>query len=46
MSEILGELETDAETQVMVLTGAAGSVVRGPDLKQFFRELDNDPVGR
>ena len=46
MSEILRELETDAETQVMVLTGAGDAWCAGQDLKQFFRELDNDPVGR
>ncbi len=46
MAEILRELETDAETQVMVLTGAGDSWCAGQDLKQFFRELDNDPVGR
>jgi feruloyl-CoA hydratase/lyase len=46
MSEILRELETDAETQVMVLTGAGEAWCAGQDLKQFFRELDNDPVGR
>jgi feruloyl-CoA hydratase/lyase len=46
MCEILRELETDAETQVMVLTGAGEAWCAGQDLKQFFRELDNDPVGR
>lgn len=46
MAEILRELETDAETQVMVLTGAGDAWCAGQDLKQFFRELDDDPVGR
>ncbi len=46
MAEILRELETDDETQVMVLTGAGDAWCAGQDLKQFFRELDNDPVGR
>ena len=46
MCEILRELETDDETQVMVLTGAGDSWCAGQDLKQFFRELDNDPAGR
>jgi trans-feruloyl-CoA hydratase/vanillin synthase len=46
MEEILFELETDDETKVIVLTGAGNSWSAGMDLKQYFRETDNNPVAR
>ena len=46
MEEILYGLETDAETKVVVLTGAGNSWSAGMDLKQYFRETDNDPAAR
>ena len=46
MEEILFGLETDEETKVIVLTGAGNSWSAGMDLKQYFRETDNDPVAR
>src|SRR5262252_10540495 len=46
MEQILFELETDEETKVIVLTGAGNSWSAGMDLKQYFRETDNDPGAR
>jgi len=46
MLDAVVELETDEETQVLVLTGAGDSWCAGQDLKQFFRDLDNKPVER
>lgn len=46
MLDALVELETDEETQVLVLTGAGESWCAGQDLKQFFRDLDNKPAER
>ncbi len=46
MLDVLTELETDDETQVMILTGAGESWCAGQDLKEFFRELDNNPAER
>jgi trans-feruloyl-CoA hydratase/vanillin synthase len=40
MVEILGALEYDSETKVMVLTGAGDSWCAGQDIKLFFRDLD------
>lgn len=46
MLDAVTELETDDETQVLVLTGAGESWCAGQDLKEFFRELDNNPAER
>ncbi|MDH3445477.1 MAG: enoyl-CoA hydratase-related protein, partial [Deltaproteobacteria bacterium] len=46
MEEILYGLETDDKTKVIVLTGAGNSWSAGMDLKQYFRETDNDPAAR
>ena len=44
MVELLRELETDTETQVVILTGAGESWCGGQDLKEFFRDLDGKPA--
>jgi trans-feruloyl-CoA hydratase/vanillin synthase len=46
MLDAITDLETDAETKVMVLTGAGGSWCAGQDLRGYFRELDNNPAER
>jgi trans-feruloyl-CoA hydratase/vanillin synthase len=46
MLDALTELETDKDTQVVVLTGAGNSWCAGQDLREFFRALDNDPAER
>src|SRR5919199_3970274 len=46
MVQALTELETDDETQVLVLTGAGEAFCAGMDLKEYFRALDDDPKGR
>lgn len=46
MLDVITELETDNETQVLVLTGAGDSWCAGQDLREFFRGLDNNPVER
>ena len=46
MLDVVCELETDNQTQVMVLTGAGESWCAGQDLREFFRALDNDPAER
>ncbi len=46
MEDILFNLETDKATKVIVITGAGNSWSAGMDLKQYFRETDNDPVAR
>jgi trans-feruloyl-CoA hydratase/vanillin synthase len=46
MVDVLIELESDDETQVLVLTGAGDSWCAGQDLKEFFRELDDKPAER
>jgi feruloyl-CoA hydratase/lyase len=46
MEQITYELETDEATKVVVLTGAGNSWSAGMDLRQYFRETDQDPVAR
>jgi len=46
MEEIQYALETDNSTQVIVITGAGNSWSAGMDLRQYFRETDQDPVAR
>jgi trans-feruloyl-CoA hydratase/vanillin synthase len=46
MVEVLAGLATDAETRVLVLTGAGDSWCAGQDLKEFFRDLDDKPAER
>ncbi|HUD88862.1 MAG TPA: enoyl-CoA hydratase-related protein, partial [Xanthobacteraceae bacterium] len=46
MANVLDELESDATTKVLVLTGAGEAWCAGQDLKLYFRELDNKPAER
>ena len=46
MLDAITELETDSETQVMILTGAGEAWCAGQDLREFFRALDNNPAER
>ncbi len=46
MEEVLMELETDPETKVIVLTGVGDSWNAGQDLKEFFRDTDDDPTAQ
>src|ERR1700674_5415985 len=46
MANVLDELESDAQTRVIVLTVAGEAWCAGQDLKLYFRELDNKPAER
>jgi trans-feruloyl-CoA hydratase/vanillin synthase len=46
MDNALEQLEFDDAAKVIVITGAGGNFSAGQDLKEFFRELDTNPVGR
>lgn len=46
MLDALTELETDKDTQVVVLTGAGESWCAGQDLREYFRALENNPAER
>src|SRR6204780_3529671 len=46
MVDVLNELESDARTRVVVLTGAGEAWCAGQDLKLYSRDLDNKPAER
>lgn len=43
MINVLETLEQDQSAQVLVLTGAGDAWTAGMDLKEYFREVDNQP---
>jgi trans-feruloyl-CoA hydratase/vanillin synthase len=43
MMEILNRLENDADTKLVIITGAGTAYSAGQDLKEYFRELDGKP---
>lgn len=43
MRDVLESLEQDPEVKVLVLTGAGNSWSAGMDLKEYFREVDEQP---
>src|SRR5580658_4716532 len=44
MAEVLEQLRYDAETKVVVITGAGDSFCAGMDLKEVFHALKNEPA--
>jgi len=46
MEEVIAELETDDLAKVIILTGEGVSWSAGMDLKEYFRETDNNPKAR
>lgn len=46
MNLVLDELEFDDDVRVVVFTGAGDSWCAGQDLREFFRDNDDDPVAR
>ena len=45
MDHALGWLEDDADTKCVIIRGAGGNFSAGQDLKEFFRNNENDPRG-
>lgn len=45
MCQVLDLLEEDERCQVLVLTGAGNAFSAGMDLKEYFRETDQAPMG-
>jgi trans-feruloyl-CoA hydratase/vanillin synthase len=46
MCKALDWAEVDAETKVVVITGAGGNFSAGQDLKLYFRDAEGDPLAR
>lgn len=46
MEHALTNLEVDPDAKVIVVRGAGGNFSAGQDLKMFFRENENNPLGR
>jgi trans-feruloyl-CoA hydratase/vanillin synthase len=46
MDDALPRLEYDNDVKVVVISGAGGNFSAGQDLQKFFRDLENDPLGR
>ena len=46
MEEVIADLETDDSAKVIILTGEGVSWSAGMDLKEYFRETDNNPKAR